>query len=953
VNVAARPNAITSLQVSPPTMTLPLGQSGSITSNAQAAAGSVAVIYGYQSGNLGVATVTPQGSVVGVGAGTTAITVTATGSGTGYTTNSISQLVTVTVTGALPGLDSVSVTPSSVTSLVVGQGRQLSAKVYGPAATTTALNASYSSTPTSIATVVTNSIASDVVAGTVTGVAPGAATVTITVSSPATSQLSATTVSRTVPITVLNSAAACTALTLNNTNISVAQSATATLIPTITAGAGVTATQAWVTGNASVASVSPAGVVTGVAPGATTITLNLTCSGTGFTTNSLQAIANVTVTGGSTLAPITSWRYNLIGSSLQAASLRRGWAASATTWFVVGVDNTLNAGGGIWRTTDNGATWTRLNLTTSDNLIAVTGTSATNVYVLSSAGTIWRFDGSSFTQVRAAGGFTEVFDIAVAGTTVFVLGNNGGPPRLERSLAGGAFAVMSLPTTAVLSTLAGAGTTEAYAAGDSGLVLAYNGTAWTRAFQHPSKGYINEVVSTGPGTAFAGGTVFPGGNPAAFHARLASGTWSALTPPNTGYADDLAAGSNANEFYSFDYPSKVWRFDGAAWTLVSPGSSNWDDARTIFSPAPGTVVAVGDPWASVQLLNNSQWVTKTATPDLLGAAAFSTSRYYAAGTLRTVWRWDGNALSTLATLTKTTGLSRIVVNALDDLLATDGFCMYRVTSGNDVQLGCSGSGVSDMAGGGALPTFAVGAAGYIASVSTSAVTSMNSGTTQLLNAVWVSSSTLAMAGGINTLLRYNGTTWAPFTAPIAGNYTIYSIWGSSATDIFCHLEDGTNNDRIFRWNGSSWTAVALQAPLASGLISGNGISNGLNDAYITTYSGVVRISGGGTTQAMVWPSIFSYWSFPTSVSIVPTTGGGALAVGSNLTFNYGTSASAGFSLFGSRSAAPVQYQLDQATLNAGGGLRRARSTKSSDEQLRVQTMRNGGVAARGVSRIRR
>ncbi len=282
--------AITGLTVTPTdTASIAPGGTVTITANATAATGA-AVTYTYESATPAVATVNASGVVTGVTGGTATITVTAIGTGAGLAPATREATVVVRVVPP-PAIRDLTVTPDSTD---VFTGRQTTLAVAAdqpngaPAWTTTA-----SSSATAVATVTVASSGSV----TVTGVAPGSATITVTASAPATSTFAAATVERPVTVRVVQAPNALTGLTVSPDTGTVAAGADLTLVPAAQTGdPAVTVSYAWVSSSPAVASVSDAGVVTGVAVGSATITVTATGSAPGFTTSTREVTVPVTIT---------------------------------------------------------------------------------------------------------------------------------------------------------------------------------------------------------------------------------------------------------------------------------------------------------------------------------------------------------------------------------------------------------------------------------------------------------------------------------------------------------------------------------------------------------------------------------------------------------------------------------------------------------------------------------
>lgn len=121
-----------------------------------------------------------------------------------------------------------------------------------------------------------------------TGVSPGNATITATLSSGG---------SVSAALTVQALPAAITNFQLAPATATVAAGQTVPLTPSISSPAGASVTVQYSSSNNAIATVSGAGVVTGVSAGAAVITATAQGSGTGFSSVSLTRTSNITVTG--------------------------------------------------------------------------------------------------------------------------------------------------------------------------------------------------------------------------------------------------------------------------------------------------------------------------------------------------------------------------------------------------------------------------------------------------------------------------------------------------------------------------------------------------------------------------------------------------------------------------------------------------------------------------------
>jgi uncharacterized protein YjdB len=252
--------AVASVSVSPPTASVDVGQTTQFAATARDATGKVLTgrIVNWSSGTPGVATVSTSGLVTGVSPGSATITATVDG---------VPGTASVTVT-QVP-VASVTVAPSTATTSI-GQTVPLTATTRDAGGNIlTGRVVTWTTSAAGTATVSTN--------GVVTGVSAGTATITATSEGQSAS----------ATITV-NGPPVATTITVSPSTNNVIINTTATLAATVRdqfgnvmPGAIVT----WSSSDAAVASVSTAGVVTGVALGSATISASSgTLSGTASVT---------------------------------------------------------------------------------------------------------------------------------------------------------------------------------------------------------------------------------------------------------------------------------------------------------------------------------------------------------------------------------------------------------------------------------------------------------------------------------------------------------------------------------------------------------------------------------------------------------------------------------------------------------------------------------------------
>jgi uncharacterized protein YjdB len=258
---------VASVSVSPPNLSLTVGQTGQLTATPRDASGNPLTgrVVTWTTNSAAVATVNSTGLVTAQGAGTATITATSEG-----------RSGTVAIIVTLVPVAAVSVSPATL-SLTVGQTGQLTATPRDAAGNPlTGRVVTWASTPTTVATVSAS--------GLVTGAGAGTATVTATSEG---QNGSATVTVTAVPV-------ASVSVTPASLNLAVGQTGQLTATPRDAAGNPLTGrVVTWAIDNAAVATVNGSGAVTGTGAGTATATA---------TSEGRSGSATVTVTAASLLS---------------------------------------------------------------------------------------------------------------------------------------------------------------------------------------------------------------------------------------------------------------------------------------------------------------------------------------------------------------------------------------------------------------------------------------------------------------------------------------------------------------------------------------------------------------------------------------------------------------------------------------------------------------------------
>lgn len=271
---------------------------------------------------------------------------------------------------------------------------------------------------------------------------------------------------------------------------------------------------------------------------------------------------------------------------------------------------------------------------TIEHLHDVWGTGPANVYAVGKAGTILRYDGSSWTRQNAST-IDDIWAVWGSGPNdVFVVGANGKVFRSD----GTSWSAMTPVTPVTLTGVWGASPTDVWAVGYRGTILHYDGTGWSVATS-PTIEDLNDVWGSAPGDVWAVGTqetilhwdgtswtvdrgptiggstyttvfgrsaasVLVAGSGADLLARDTSASaWTVLSHDASGNGPSLAGiwHASVDTVYAAAEFDGLFSWNGSAWTAVpnTPRQSLaavWgSSARDVFAVGEGGLVLHGTP----------------------------------------------------------------------------------------------------------------------------------------------------------------------------------------------------------------------------------------------------------------------------------------------------------------------------------------------------------------------
>ena len=303
---------VTSIAVTPSGVSVAIGATQQLTATAtysDQTTANVTTTVSWMSSNAAFITVNSAGLATGVGAGSTAVTASLSG---------VTGTDMLTVAAAPKTVTSIAVTPSGV-SVAVGATQQLTATATYSDQTTANVTTTVSWMSSNAAFVTVNS------AGLATGVGAGSTSVTASLSG----------VTGTDMLTVAaaqQKTLASIAVTPLNPSISVGatQQLTATATYSDQTTANVTTAVSWMSANAAFATVSSAGLATGVAAGSTSVTASLGGI-TGSDTLKVAAVQQKTLASIAVTPPNASFSVGVTQQLAATATYSDGTTANVTT----------------------------------------------------------------------------------------------------------------------------------------------------------------------------------------------------------------------------------------------------------------------------------------------------------------------------------------------------------------------------------------------------------------------------------------------------------------------------------------------------------------------------------------------------------------------------------------------------------------------------------------------
>ncbi|HEX5724452.1 MAG TPA: hypothetical protein VFX98_03250 [Longimicrobiaceae bacterium] len=266
---------------------------------------------------------------------------------------------------------------------------------------------------------------------------------------------------------------------------------------------------------------------------------------------------------------------------LDPDGLNAVWAAAGDDVWAAGASSLMRYDGGDWTVVQGGLDYP---------LLALVGTSATNVFAGGPLGFIERWNGASLDTMTVTN--PTLYGVwAASDDEAWAVGENG--TIVHRDAGTGAWATELCGCGPTLYGVWGTSASSIWAVGDGGTILHHDGTDWD--------------------------------------------------PQTSGTAEDLAGiwGSGPLDVVAVGTGGAIVRYDGTDWTAEASGTS--EDLADVWAASASDAFAVGTN-GTILRWNGASWspMTSNTLNHLTGVWGSSSSDVYAVGDDGTVLHYDGN-----------------------------------------------------------------------------------------------------------------------------------------------------------------------------------------------------------------------------------------------------------------------------------------------------------------------
>lgn len=222
---------------------------------------------------------------------------------------------------------------------------------------------------------------------------------------------------------------------------------------------------------------------------------------------------------------------------------------------------------------------------------------------------------------------------AVSSSDVFAVGDAG--TIIRRT--GGSWVTMTSGTSANLRGVWVLSSSDVWACGVGGVILHFDGTSWSSV----SSGFTTDNdacwASSSTDVWFTGGAIALRYDGSTFTKYTFAGTMLAVS--GTGPNDVYVTGENTN----------VHRWNGSAWTTLTPGTGTTSYLTVLAVPSSGAWVSDVMPSKQTVFWSGSSWTNKAVSAYFNSMSDVGTSDIWGVGNSGKVAHWNGTAWSTPTT----------------------------------------------------------------------------------------------------------------------------------------------------------------------------------------------------------------------------------------------------------------------------------------------------------------
>jgi uncharacterized ubiquitin-like protein YukD len=220
--------------------------------------------------------------------------------------------------------------------------------------------------------------------------------------------------------------------------------------------------------------------------------------------------------------------------------------------------------------------WVEMSSGTDKSLNGIWGTSATDIFVVGSSGTILHYGGTSWTMTSVTGWLAGVW--GSSSSNVFVAGSTGTILHYD----GIDWTTMTSNTTEDLAGIWGSSANEVFAVGGNGTILYYDGSGWSSMTSNTSKDLSGIWGSSSTNIFAVGleGTIL----------HYDGSGWSEVTGKTTKNLYSIWGNSN-NNIFAVGQDGTILRYNGSDWTAMT--SNTTKHLYSVWGSANDNIFAIG------------------------------------------------------------------------------------------------------------------------------------------------------------------------------------------------------------------------------------------------------------------------------------------------------------------------------------------------------------------------